>query len=507
VRYRLAPAVVLLIASLSASGCGRAPVLREERPIRVALYASPQSLDPHRYNEFLTFALLSSAYEPLVGLDRQLNVTPALAERWENPDAHTWRFRLRRGVRFHDGSPLRAEDVVYSLERARRLTGGTFASYLTSVETIRALDTSTVELTTTGAVTVLLAKLAHIHVVPAGFVGGDGPSRGTGPYRLSVADDGSLLARAFEDYWGGRAATAAVQFLPVIGDEERRRRLLSGDLDLLWEVSPNLAQRLEGAASCRVLRQPGLVVEILRPDVSVAPFSDSRVRRAVSLALDRPALSESIWRGYAAPADQLVGRKVLGFRPGRPPLARDLPRARRLLKEAGHASGLDVVLEYREGRRAESIRDQLAEAGIRLTLRPRPWTQMLPRLLEGRVSLYYGALVADSGDASDILSNSLGSPDARGAGDSNYSRYSNPELDRLLAEADRSDSIAKRSALLQQAMDLAMDDLPIIPLLIPEDVYAIRSDIRWTPRADGQVLAWELRREPGPAGLRRNPQP
>jgi len=479
-----------------------------QRPIRVALYASPQSLDPHRYSEFLTSAVLSNAYESLVSLDRELKITPALAERWENPDERTWRFRLRPGVRFHDGTTLDADDVVYSLERARRLAGSTFTSYLASVQTIRALDGSTVELTTDGAVTVLLGKLAMIHVVPAGYAASDGPSRGTGPYRLSVAREGNgILLRAFEGYWGGQAATAELLFVPVLDAEERRRRLLAGELDLLWEVHPDAAKQIEGAACCRIVRQASLVVEVLRVNLAEPPFSDRRVRRAVSLALDRSALAEAIWRGYATPANQLVGRQVLGFEPGREELARDLLRARRLLEEAGYVSGLDLALEYREGRRAQPIRDQLAEAGIRVSLRPRPWTQMLPRLLDGKVSLYYGALVADSGDANDVLASALATRDARGAGDSNYSGYSSRELDRLLLEADRAKGIPARTRLLQQAMKLAMDELPIIPLLIPDDIYALRRDIRWSPRADGRVLAWDLRREPDVAARAPHPQP
>jgi peptide/nickel transport system substrate-binding protein len=268
-----------------------------------------------------------------------------------------------------------------------------------------------------------------------------------------------------------------------------------GELDLALSIAPDEANRMRSAACCHVVAQPAVVVEMLRFRVDLPPFRDVRVRRAVHLALDRPALVQRALHGWGTPASQLASPGTVGFAPTLAAPARDVRGARRLLAEAGHPRGLSVTLEYREGLGAEEIRRQLAEAGIEVTLCPRPWGEVLERLRSGDVLFYYGALVADSGDAGDILDSAVHSPrPGTGLGVDNHSGYSSPEVDRLLLEARMAHTLLGRRHALQRAMERVMDDLPMVPLVVPHDLYVRRRDIAWTPRLDGRILAADLAR-------------
>jgi peptide/nickel transport system substrate-binding protein len=484
------------VAAVLLAGCGgsQPPV----PPVRVGLYAAPLTLDPHLEDEFLTSGVLANGFEGLTGLDRDMRVEPALAVSWDTPAPTTWRFRLRPGVRFHDGSPVGARDVVWSLERARHHPRTGVSHYLADVVAVGSPAPDVVEIRTQSSSSLLLNRLSFVAVVPRGSPEEIRVPVGTGPYRLDPSGlPGEMALRRSDVYWGPKPAEPNV-WLRVVRDPTRTRSMLvAGELDLALGLAPEEADRMRAEPCCRVLAEPSVDVEALLFPVDRAPFRDRRVRRALDLALDRPAFVERALKGWGEPASQLASPGTLGFAPGLRAPARDLPEARRLLAEAGYPRGLSLTLEYREGRQAEEIRRQLAEAGITLTLRPRPWGEALARLRSGDVQLYYGAYVADTGDAGDILETVVHTPDAHtGLGSDNYWGYSNPEVDRQLSEARVASTPADRREALQKAMELVMVDLPLVPLVVPQDVYVLRRGTAWTPRLDGRVLAADLSRRP-----------
>jgi peptide/nickel transport system substrate-binding protein len=246
-----------------------------------------------------------------------------------------------------------------------------------------------------------------------------------------------------------------------------------------------------------VVSQPGVVVEALLCRVDGPPFGDLRVRRALHLALDRPALVARSLMGWGQPASQLASPGTVGFAPAIRPPARDVKEARRLLAEAGYPGGLSVTLDFREDKKAGAIRGQLGEAGIRVTLRPGSWAEVLGRVRSGTSQLYYGAFTADTGDAGDILDSAVHTPAAaEGLGADNHFGYSSPDVDRLLLAARTATTLLDRRLALQRAMERLMVDLPMVPLVLPDDLYVLRRDVRWTPRLDGRVLAADLARAP-----------
>ena len=488
-------------AAATASFAACEPARRPTRggPMRVGLFAAPLSLDPHLENEFLTSAVLANAFEGLTNLDGAMRVEPALAASWDTPDPTTWRLRLRPGVRFHDGRLVGARDVVWSLDRARRHPRSGVSHYLADVVAVRAAAADVVEIRTQASTSLLLNRLAFIAIVPEGSPAEIRSPVGTGPYRLATEGyPGDLTLSRSDLYWGRRPPEPVVRMIVVKDAARARAMLLSGDLDLSLGPAPAEAARLRFEPCCRVVARPAVVVEALLCRVDRPPFDDPRVRRALHLALDRPALVARTLKGWGEPASQLASRGTVGFAPAIRVPERDLREARRLLAEAGHPRGLAVTLEFREGRQADEIRRQLEEAGIDVTLRPSSWAEVLGRVRSGEAQFYYGAFTADTGDAGDILESALHTPEpAAGLGADNHFGYSSPEVDGLLLAARTAPTLYDRRQALQRVMERVMADLPMVPLVVPHDLYVLRRDVRWAPRLDGRVLAADLARVPG----------
>jgi peptide/nickel transport system substrate-binding protein len=363
---------------------------------------------------------------------------------------------------------------------------------------LRAPTADLVEIRTQASTSLLLNRLAFVAIVPRGSPEEIRAPVGTGPYRLDPAGlPEEMTLQRSDVYWGRRPLEPLVR-LRVVRDPARTRAMLvAGELDVALGLAPEEADRMRSEACCRVVARPAVTVETLQFRVDRPPFRDPRVRRALHLALDRPALVARDLRGWGEPASQLASPGTMGFAPTLSPPARDVSEARRLLAEAGYPRGLSLTLEYREDRRCAELRRQLAEAGFALALQPRRWGEALSRLRTGDVELYYGGYIADTGDAGDILDLALHTPDPAAAlGRDNHSGYSNPEVDRLLDEARTAPALFDRRQALQRVMERVMADLPMVPLVFPYDLYVLRRDVAWTPRLDGRVLAAELAREP-----------
>ncbi len=483
------------LALLSLTACNRERPLPVGIPLRVGLHVAPASLDPHERNEFVTFGVLSNVYEGLTALSPALRVEPALAESWHSLDDRTWRFRLRHGVVFHDGSPLTAADVVFSLQRARSLPASEFKSYLAAMESARAVAPDEVEIVTQRANAVLLARLAFVLIVPRDSPIPISAPVGTGPYRLLGSGPGlPWHLAAFDRHWSGSPWERSVE-LDVIRDPDRTHALLDGRTDLLLEIAPGQVEAIR-AAGLRVVSSPGPSVDVLQMRTDASPFRDVRVRRAVSLALDRQALVDRVLLGHGAAAGQLVSRNVFGFDPALAPPSRDLPAARRLLAEAGYASGLDVDLESRREHEIDELARQLQEAGIRVRPQQHHWHELMSRLAQGRVRFAFLSIVSDSGEAGDIFDSTVHTRDTvAGFGDSNETGYSNPALDALIESTGRTARLDERRRLLQDCMRLTMRDLPLVPVFERNLIWGVGRGIAFEPRADGRVLLRDIRRE------------
>jgi peptide/nickel transport system substrate-binding protein len=461
----------------------------------------PISLVPHGMPEIFTIMAQSNIYEGLVEFDPRMRVSPLLAENWETPDPRTWVFRLRRGVTFHDGSPLRAEDVVFSLRRAKEDSGSSLRANFVQIESIEAGDGQTVRITTKRPFPLLLYKLVSVFIVPEKAFTALGPEGfgrspvGTGPYLLKdYPPGGPLVLKSYPGYWGRKPAFGELKMTVVNGDEEIGRLLESGGAAAVVPMmNQATARRLDGAGSkkYRIHHRSGLVLRYLGFRWGSKPLRQPLVRQALQLAVDREDLVKSVCYGYGSPANQPVPPTVFGCNGRLPPLPYDPARAAQMLREAGFPQGLDLALAIPEQRMevGRRIKEHMAAAGIRLELKPMS-REVFFRALD-TASLFYIGYGSTSGDASDLLDEALHSKRG-GYGVNNYGGYANPGVDRLIEISDTCFSQERRLELIQQAMELACRDVAMVPLFIEDQVSGASAGVVWTPRLDMMVLGKEV---------------
>ncbi len=484
-----------LVALSLLVGCGRGERrAASERPLRVALHSAPLSLDPHAENEIGTFSFLSNICEGLTGFDQNLRIRGVLAQSWENPDALTWRFHLRHGVRFQDGRPLTAADVVYSLDRVAHSPASGMRSYLVEVSRVKALSIDTVEIVTRRPYPILLNKLAFALIVPKGWPKGDQPPMGTGPYRFAGRLPGGGLELVANDlYWRGRPPIKKIEVYHVPDELSRVHELESGVVDFIDQVAPASIRPLE-RAGLNVVTAPGRLVMYIELNVTRPPFSDLRVRQAVNLAIDRGQLVRNVLDGMGRPANQMVDRDVFGFDSNLPKIEPDLPKARKLLAAAGYPHGFSVTLNSNFPAAANAVKRQLARVGIEITVTRSPGPQTFRALRKLEVTMYLAGVFAPTADASDLFDAKIHTRDPEsGYGGGNYSGYSNPILDQLIERTATTEGMEQRRAALEQSMKIIVRDLPMIPLYVGRDVSAANADLYFKPRLDERLDFFEMR--------------
>jgi peptide/nickel transport system substrate-binding protein len=487
-------AALPLLAALCAAaglapGCSRATV--RDRLV-IAYEDGVISLDPHRQDESVTISVLANIYEGLVGFDADMRIVPLVAQGYTNPAGGGWRFHLRPGVTFHNGERLSAGDVVYSMERARSGPASAMRGLLAAVDRVTALDSLTVEITTSRPLPTLINVLSQVAIVPQGS-DPDRQAVGTGPYRFVRYLPGRGVELAANGrYWGPAARYRTVEFRSIADGAERTAALLRGDVDLSASIDEGQREQIGRHPGLKMLVIPGTSVSIIgfAAPGPTDPLADARVRRALSLAIDRAAIIDNVYHGYAQPANQLVHPTIFGFAPGLPPIARDTAAAARLLRAAGYGRGLTLRLDVARELRSEiaPLSAQLREVGIRLVADTLDWSDLYHRIESGTSTCYRMGISCSFGDASEIINDLHSGRRAAGG-------YRNPSLDRLIDDADREFDAARRQAVLQRAMTLLMEDLPVVPLYLRDDCYGIRRGLAWQPRADGLVLAKEIRPE------------
>lgn len=496
-------AVAALVSALACGGPSPPPSPPPTRPLVIAMGADLATLDPHVAFDDVSSHVLGNLFEALVGFDDGLRLVPQLALRWINPDDRTWRFFLDPHARFPDGSPLRAADVKFSVERLREVSGSQLSGFVSHVKQVVVVDDLTVDLHTDSPVAILNG-LALIPIVSERHVKAVGPERvallpfGTGPYKLVRWDRGRVLVLEANEHRREQPAVRRVEFRLQPDGQRLLEDVLRDRPDLTLYMRRGLLEEFERrrppALSTKVA--DGLAVYSLALNLGRArgPLADIRVRLAIAHAVDREELASGRLRGLK-PAEQLVVAPVFGYDPAYRAPAHDPGRARALLREAG-ATGTEIVLTSSEGGThllEKTLLAQLERAGFktRLDLHPEP------AFTEGLEAGAYMATVqgygCTSGDAAELLAYGLKSRGPGGQGAGNYAWYANPAVDELADQNLRVFDARARLAMLRRALRLAADDLPYIPLVSVQDVYVVSEAVAWTPPVSGEVKLARLR--------------
>ena len=468
--------------------------------VTLASAYDPQTFDPHALALLYHTRITHQVYESLVSRDEQYRTEPALAVAWTNPSPTVWRFQLRAGVTFHDGSPFTADDAVFSIQRA--LGPNSRRSFqLDGVKTARRIDALTLEVQLAGPDAVFPEKLWLVGMMSKRWCEQHGVTaaqdfgakqethaarhaNGTGPFRLLryEPDVRTVLIR-HEAWWGWKEArhgnVRQVEFTTVRSDATRMAALVSGEVDLVFDPPFQDIARLERDTRLKVMRsadigQQYLVFDQARDELPGSdikgrnPFKDRRVRQAVAHALNLRALTEKVMRGQAQPSGALLSPMVDGSLPELDrPYAHDPQRARELLAQAGYPQGFSVAMScvniaWREAV-CQAVAAMLSQVGIRVMLRTEPTSTFFPKLTAGQVSLAEFGW-SPTPDAYFSLNALLHSYGPGGAGNFNAGRYRNPELDQLIESVRNEVDLTRRRALVTTALRLAAEDLPMLPL-------------------------------------------
>ncbi len=511
---RKTAALLLLAAVLLGWASWAAPA--RAKTFRWAASSDADSLDPYSRRETFQLSFLGNIYEPLVRRGRDSALEPALATDWAQAAPLVWRFHLRRSVRFQDGSPFSADDVVFSFIRATS-ESSKLGLVLSTIQSVRKVDAYTVDIVTNLPDPILPQEIVSWDIMskawceqndaasPADLADDQGNyavahANGTGPFSVLERSPGADTVLAPYPAWWDKPQhnLDRVVFRPIADDNARVAALQSGEIDMIYSVPPQSIDRLAHAPGIRLIHGPGLTTIFLGFDQSRSalmgsdvkganPFKDIRVREAFSRAIDETTIVVKVMRGLATPAALLVGPGVEGFEQAlnqRPDY--DPAEARRLLAEAGYAKGFAIDMDCPTDRYVndeaicQEVVAMLAKVDVRVRLNAKPRAQFFDKIFDPgwRSSFYLLGWNASSFDAFNALNNlaATRSP-ARHQGEYNIGGYSNPDLDVLLAGVRAETNPLKRRALLGQALALVKEDFAYIPLHQQDVVWAARDII------------------------------
>ncbi|RKK02586.1 ABC transporter substrate-binding protein [Pseudoroseomonas wenyumeiae] len=499
--------------------------------LTVGVRAGPLSIDPHFTASAVSAEALKHVFDTLVVSGNDLELKPGLAESWTAIDDTTWEFKLRRGVKFHDGSDFTAEDVKFSIERIPKVTGPNPATiYVRRVKETVIVDPHTIRVTTNGPAPTLPNDFVRLFVVShkaakdfstretanEGFNTGKA-AIGTGPYRfVSWTPKEQMVLERFDGYWGGQEPWERVIRKELPNDTTRVAQLKAGQVDIISRAPAADVPTLERDPKLAITRTDSAYMFYVdfdfRPStptitarngsaLNANPFRDARVREAIDLAIDRETLAEIAMEGMGKPATQLVTPNIFGYNKSLPVTTPNVQRARALLKEAGFENGFRVPFNFTNdglpGDRAvgTSISQMLAAIGIDAQANAQPGAVWAPARTRGEFSFYQAGWGTLTGEANYTLSSLVHTNDpATKLGAFNMRGYSNPELDKIIEAAGAEMDEAKRRALLEQAAAIVAKERPSLPIAGIVTAWAMRKDrVTIVPRADEDTLAMNIR--------------
>ncbi len=516
----------LVLSAIAASLFTMASVA-QARDITIALRSEPSSMDPQFHSLTPNTQMSETLFDPLVRTDAKAQPVASLAESW-TVDGNVWTFKLRPNVKFADGSPFTSEDVLFTYARVPLVPNSpsSYSLYLSAVEKVEAPDPLTVKITTKGPSPVLLANLSMVPIMSSKAASGAAPEGkttvelnrgdglvGTGPYKFVSWKRGAEIVFERNDlYWGKKPEWDRVIYRPISNSAARVAALLAGDVDLIEDPPTDDLPKLKSDKNLHVQETPSVrVIYIalnqgneLPPGMSGTdgknPLADKRVREALSLAIDRQAIVERIMGGSAQPAGNLLAYPGFGTSEALSKVAPANPaKAKELLTAAGYPDGFTVSLGSPAGRYTndQRIAQAVASMWARIGVKANVETMAPPVFFKKRDSFAFSTYLAGWAASSGEMLNPLTAlvhtkkPDL-GLGTTNWSKYTNPELDKLVIGASRTLDDAKRSEMLQKAGSMVMEDYGILPLQFEMSVWAMKKDIRYGGRTDQMTLAQDV---------------
>ncbi len=517
---RTRPALLAAAAAL-ALACATGA---DAKTFRFSSQGDITTIDPHGNNEGFTNAFLDNIYEPLVTRGKDLRVEPALALSWKLENPTTMRFKLRPNVKFHDGSPFNADDVVFTFQRALSDTSN-FKPYLAGVKEARKVDDMTVDVITEGPAPALIGQLTEIRMMskawctkhnvvkPQDYKNKEETyasrnGNGTGPFVLRSREaDVKTVAVLNSNWWGKREGNVTeVVYQPIKSDATRLAALISGEIDFVLDPPPQDVPRLKQDAKIKVLegnenRTIFLGMDQWRDELQYSnvkgknPFKDARVRKAIQLSIDVQAIKSQVMRGLSVPTGIMFAPQVAGYpKDLDKPVAPNREEAKKLLAAAGYPQGFEVTLDCPNNRYVAdekicvAIAGMLAQVNIKVKVNSMPRATYFPKIQLLDTSFYLLGWGVPTFDPQYALQSLMRTRIEKSAdGDYNLGKYSSPKVDAAIDKLKNEVDGKKRAELAREITTLHMADVGHVPLHHQVIPWAMRSNVSAVHRADNRV--------------------
>ena len=514
--------VVALLCCLLAT-----PAAAEQHTLNVAVGGAFTSMDPHFFNLGPNNVLTSYVFEPLTRFDRNFRPEPSLAVSWKPLDDTTWEFKLREGVKFTDGTPFTADDVVFTFGRVPQVQNSpsSFMFAVKPISRIEVVDDHTIRLHTATASPLMPFNMATVRIVSRKH--GEGATTadynagriaiGTGPYRLVsfVVGDNAVFERN-DGWWDKKPAWDKVNYKLIADDASRIAALQAGDVDVIDQVPPrdvaelrkNPKLKVESVAGQRLIyiftddsrAETPWVTDVAGNKLPANPLRDARVRRALSLAINRDGIRDRIMDGFAAPTGQLMPQGASGYEPSIKPDPYQPEEAKKLLAEAGYPNGFGITLHgpnnryVNDSKIVEAIAQMWTRVGIKTTVDTMPAATFFSRAARFEFSARLTGWASDTGEASSNLTELVASsnPDKGRGAIFDPTHYANPAVDAIVEKSLATIDPDARETLYREATKLAMKDTPIIPIHHQMNVFAIRKGLVFHMRMQEGTRAWDI---------------
>lgn len=483
------------------------------------------TMDPHSQNHATTNAILMHAYEGLTRYGPNREVEPGLATKWTYISPTQVRFELRKGVKWHDGAPFTADDVIFSFGRIKQ-PQGTMQIYVTGISEIKKIDDNTVDFILSAPNPILLRNIIDFRIMSKAWSERNNTlntqdykakeenfaSRnvmGTGPYKITGwTPDQRVTMTVNKDWWGKLDGNVTeVIYTPIKSDATRIAALLSGDVDMLTDLPTQDVARLRADSKLKVLEGPEVRTIYLAPDVGSPelkysnvkgknPFADKRVRQALSMSIDRAAIQRTIMRGLSIPAGIMIAPGVNGNTPDIDvPTKVDYDAAKKLLADAGYPDGFEVRMNCPNNRYVndeeicQAIVAMWARVGVKAQLIAENMATFSQKFQNFDSSLYMLGWGVATYDAQYMIQSLVRTRTTGADGNFNFSKISDPVVDRLTDAMKSEVDVAKRNAMIKEALLRIKDEVLLIPLHHQMRPWAMKANVTTLHRSDDRPEA------------------
>lgn len=488
------------------------------KTLNIGVSAGAQSMDPYFINNDDTNSILGNVFDNLISFDKDLNTHANLAVSWTNPSPKEWIFKLRKGVKFHNGNTFNADDVIFSYDRVRNWDKSAFKSKVNMIESVSKVDEFTVKMFTNNPYPIFLRQLTYVSILDKETLEGKTDQWiglnpvGTGPYKLiSWSKGDSIKMSANTDYWQGKATYEDLVFKPLTNDATRVAGVLSGAVDIIDKVPELDVEKIKNNDKVNFFMVPSLRTIYLHMDqarenspfitspTGKNPFMDIRVRQAFAYAINKEDITKYIMQGFAITASQLSPSTVYGHDSSVKDIEFNPQKAKELLAEAGYPNGFEIQLDSLNSgtypKIAQAVASNLTRVGIKVTVNATPGSVFFGKMGKRESSFSLIGWASGSGDASSFLDSIVHSVDPdKGFGKYNWGNFSNAKVDALIEKSASTMDPAERLKQLQEAQKIALiENQGYLPLHYTVNLYAANKKVHFEPRINSYIWVFDIK--------------